>query len=90
MHGTYIVSENNILLALYDDTCAHDAHHSMFVSAHYQTGPGVLHLAAMNKNVYPQIMSDWNLPNNCTTFVWLNFGTAYEDASKRHILPNHG
>ncbi|ETO15727.1 hypothetical protein RFI_21638 [Reticulomyxa filosa] len=72
-------AENNILLALYEDQCEQDAHNAIFIGSHYQTGPGVLHLAAMNKKVFPQIEADWELPSNCSHFVFIPKGSFYGD-----------
>ncbi|ETO17373.1 hypothetical protein RFI_19949 [Reticulomyxa filosa] len=63
-------TENNLLLALYEDSCESDAHNPVFIGAQYETGPGNLHLVAMNKNIFPTIEAEWDLPHNCTTLFY--------------------
>jgi len=80
-------TENTILLHLYTDECTEDTRHPFFVGAHYQTGPSVLHLAQLNyQQVYPQIVSDWELPINCSLFVFIPMSKTYEQHQDFSVL----
>lgn len=79
-------TENNIFLHLYRDACTEQMSHPMFVGSQYQTGP-VLHLATLNyEQLYPEIINDWKLSINCSHFVWIPYGTNYENIDQINIL----
>jgi len=74
-------TENNIVLGLYKDSCASDMHNVVFEGAQYESGPGILHLAIMNKQIFPQIEKSWKLPQNCSHFLFIPKHLNFEDYS---------
>lgn len=80
-------TENNILLHLYTDECIEGLSHPFFAGAHYQTGPAVLHLASFNyKAFYPQLFSAWNLPTNCSLFIFIPIDKTFADSRDFNVL----
>ena len=77
--GNEFGAENNIILYIYEDTCIEGINNPVFEGAMYQTGPGVIHLATLNKKVYPDIINEWDLVNNCSQYIWIYAGQYYDD-----------
>lgn len=77
-----------VLLYIYEDDCSDGLTNPLFIGAHYQTGPGLVLLSTLNKKIYPNIENHWNLPQNCSHFIWIPANKYFDDWSEFNRLPD--
>lgn len=79
-------SELTTLMFIYEDECDEGLTNPFFSGVLYQTGPGTIQVAALNKKVYPNIEREWNLAYNCSHFLFIPVFSHFEDYHNFNIL----